>query len=74
MHNFAADKVTYGTYYQALVLCQRKRSSSIGNGRKEVAMNAGESERKARYFNQEDLEHITALQKLEEEKERISNP
>lgn len=37
-------------------------------------MRPRESERKSRYFNQEDLEHYNAKQKLEEEKERINNP
>jgi hypothetical protein len=72
-HNFTGDKVTYGIYYQALLLCQRKRSSSQGRGNERTS-NPANSERKARYLNYEEHEYIAALARKEEEKDKQNNP
>lgn len=56
-----SDKITYGTYYQSLLLCQQKRSED----------NDPQSEIKS-YLPMQDLEAIETRQKIEEEKDRTA--
>ena len=58
-----SDKITYGTYYQSLLLCQRTENKDEDED--------PQSEIKS-YMPRQDLEAMENRQKMEEEKDRTS--